>query len=157
MDDNPDQPATMATQLNTSTVNVVPAKEHPSEQDQQNSTSSNTAAAASAASSSTMTSISSEQRDVLNRLDLAPSTLEALKTLSTIGANEGDETFSSCHKLTASLEQIRAKKNMKLFEKLDKIKQDFSGLNHKIAQMEESISDLREVTSNLVNSLPVKQ
>lgn len=98
--------------------------------------------------------ITDKQQDVLNKLDLAPATLEALKTLSAIGANEGIDKFSICDKLTASLEQIRAKKNMKLFEKLDKIRQDFSGLNHKIAKMEESIYDLREVTNNLVKSLP---
>lgn len=98
--------------------------------------------------------ITDKQQDVLNKLDLAPATLEALKTLSAIGNNEGIEKLFNCGKLTASLEQIRAKKNMRLFEKLDKIKQDFSGLNHKIAKMEESIYDLRKVTNNLVNSLP---
>lgn len=84
----------------------------------------------------------------MNKLDLEPATLEALKTLSIVSSNEGID------KLTASLEQIRAKKNMKLFERLDAIKQDFSGLNHKIAKMEESILDLKKVTSNLVKSLP---
>lgn len=87
--------------------------------------------------------ITDKQQDVLNRLDLSPATLEALKTLSAISASEGIEKLSTCDKLTASLEQIRAKKNMKLFEKLSKIKQDFSELNHKITKMEESIHDLR--------------
>lgn len=86
--------------------------------------------------------------------DISPATLEALKTLSTISSNEGIEKLSECDKLAASLEQIRANKNMKLFEKLDKIRQDFSGLNHKIAQMEESIVNLRETTNDLVKSLP---
>lgn len=142
----------MTTEPNTTTVDVVPECDDSSEQDQQNP-----APCTAAASSPATTSTSNEQRNILNRLDLAPSTIEALKTLSAIGSSEGVETLSSCHKLTASLEQVRAKKNVKLFEKLDKIRQDFSGLNHKIAQMEESISDLRKVTSNLVNSLPVKQ
>lgn len=86
--------------------------------------------------------------------DISPSTLEALKTLSTISSYSGVETITDCDKLRASLEQIRAKKNMKLFNKLDKIRQDFSGLNFKLAQMEESISDLKKGTSNFVKSLP---
>lgn len=89
-----------------------------------------------------------------NRFEISPATLEALKTLSSLGSSQGAGTLSNCDKLTASLEQIRANKNTKLFEKLDKIRQDFTGLNHKLALMEESISDLREVTSNLVKSLP---
>lgn len=90
----------------------------------------------------------------LGKLNVSPATLEALKTLSSISSNGGMDRLSNCDKLTASLEQIRANKNVKLFEKLDKIRQDFSGLNSKIAQMEESILDLKEVTSNLVKSLP---
>lgn len=90
----------------------------------------------------------------IETLNLSPSTIEALKTLSTISAGDGVEALSNCYKLTASLEQIRAKKNMKLFEKLDKIRMEFSGLNHKLARMEESITDLREVTNDLVKSLP---
>lgn len=90
----------------------------------------------------------------LETMNLSPSTIEALKTLSTISAGDGVEALSNCDKLTASLEQIRAKKNMKLFEKLDKIRKEFSGLNHKIARMEESITDLKEVTNDLVKSLP---
>lgn len=86
--------------------------------------------------------------------DISPSTLEALKTLSSISSYSGVETITDCDKLRASLEQIRAKKNMKLFNKLDKIRQDFSGLNFKLAQMEESILDLKEGTSNFVKSLP---
>lgn len=94
--------------------------------------------------------LSSNKRDI-NKLDISPATLEALKTLSSISSTEGIEKLYNCDKLTASLEQIRANKNMRLFEKLDKIRQDFSGLSTKIAQMEESISDLKEETSNLVN------
>lgn len=90
----------------------------------------------------------------MDKLDLAPATLEALKTLSAISSNQGVEELTNSDKLTASLERIKAKKNMKLFEKLDKVRQEFSTLNHKITQMEESILDLREVTSNLVKSLP---
>lgn len=97
---------------------------------------------------------SSNNMDNLTKLDLPPATLEALKTLSSINPGQGIEKLSNCDKLTASLEQIRANKNMKLFEKLDKIRQDFSGLNHKISKMEESIIDLKELTSNLVKSLP---
>ena len=93
-------------------------------------------------------------QEILNKLDLSPATLEALKTLSSTSSSHGIDKLSNCDRLTASLEQIRSKKNMKLFEKLDKIRQDFSGLNHKIAKMEESILDLKEVTINLVNSLP---
>lgn len=94
-----------------------------------------------------------EPRD-MSHLDISPATLEALKTLSAVSTSEGIDKLSNCDKITASLEQIRANKNMRLFEKLDKIRQDFSGLNNKIAQMEESILDLKEVTSNLVKSLP---
>lgn len=102
----------------------------------------------------TTNSKDNNNRDI-TKLDLSPATLEALKTLSTISAGEGGlDKLSNCDKLTASLEQIRANKNMRLFEKLDKIKQDFSGLNSKLAQMEESILDLKEVTNNLVKSLP---
>lgn len=88
------------------------------------------------------------------KLELPRATLEALKTLSSINSSEGIGKLSNCDKLTASLEQIRANRNIKLFEKLDKIRQDFKGLNNQIAQMEESIIDLREVTSDLVRSLP---
>lgn len=100
------------------------------------------------------TSSTTAKSNINLNLDISPATLEALKTLSTISSNEGIEMLSQCDKLTASLEQIRANKNMKLFEKLDKIRQDFSGLNHKIAQMEESMVNLRETTNNLVKSLP---
>lgn len=85
-------------------------------------------------------------QEILNKLDLSPATLQALKILSTIESGNGTETLTSCDKLTASLEQIRAKKNMKLFEKLDKIRQDFSELNNKIAKMEEFMLELKEVT-----------
>lgn len=88
------------------------------------------------------------------KLDVSPATLEALKTLSAIGMQEGVNRLTNCDKLTASLEQLRSKKNMHFFDKLNRIKQDFSELNCKIAQMEESIIDLRQVTSNLVKSLP---
>lgn len=86
--------------------------------------------------------------------DISPATLEALKTLTTISYCTGVETITDFDKLRASLEQIRAKKNMKLFNKLDKIRQDFSGLSNKLAQMEESISDLKKGTTNFVRSLP---
>lgn len=81
-------------------------------------------------------------------------TLEALSTLTALSSSEGLSTLTNCDKLSASLEQIRVSKNLKLFEKLDQIRQDFSGLNNKLAQMEESISNLNEVTNNLVKSLP---
>lgn len=97
---------------------------------------------------------SHHEQDFLVKSNLAPATLEALKTLSRISSNKGIDDFSNCEKLTASLEQMRARRNINLFEKLDAIKQDFSGLNHKIAKMEESIIDLKETTSNLVKSLP---
>lgn len=87
-------------------------------------------------------------------IDISPATLEALKTLSSLSATGGIEQLNGCQKLTASLDQIKATRNVKLLEKLDKIRQDFSGLNNKIAQMEESIMDLKEVTKNLVKSLP---
>lgn len=89
-----------------------------------------------------------------SELTISPATLEALKTLSSIDNSAGLERLTDCDRLTASLEQIRANKNVRLFEKLDKIRQDFSGLNSKIAQMEESILDLKKVTHNLVKSLP---
>lgn len=85
---------------------------------------------------------------------LSMETLEALRTLSKLNPGDGAENMTNCSKLTASLEQIRVNRNVRLFEKLDKIRQDFSGLNHKIAQMEESILDLKQITSNLVKSLP---
>lgn len=85
---------------------------------------------------------------------LSSETLEALRTLSMLNPGDGTEKLTNCSKLTASLEQIRVNRNVKLFEKLDKIRQDFSGLNHKIAQMEESILDLKQITNNLVKSLP---
>lgn len=88
----------------------------------------------------------------LNKLD--PATIEALKTLSIVSSSDGADKLTDCNKLTASLEQIRSRKNIKLFEKLDAIKQDFSGLNLKIAKMEESILDLKKSTSILVKSLP---
>lgn len=99
----------------------------------------------------------SNDSGAVNKLDISPATLEALKTLSSISPGDGIEKLSNCDKLTASLEQIRANKNMKLFEKLDKIRQDFSGLNSKIAQMEESITNLKEVTTNLVKSIPDRE
>lgn len=85
--------------------------------------------------------------------DISPSTLEALQTLSSISSYSGLETITDCNKLRASLELIRAQKNMKLFNKLDKIRQDFSGLSNKLAQMEESISDLKEGTTTFAKSL----
>lgn len=91
--------------------------------------------------------------NVTNKFDVSPSSLAALKTLSSISGRD-IEQLTNCDKLSASLEQIRASKNMRLFEKLEKIRQDFSGLNNKIAQMEHSILDLKEVTKDLVNSLP---
>lgn len=87
-------------------------------------------------------------------LDISPATLEALKTLSHISSYSGVETITNSDKLHSSLEQIRSKKNMKLFNKLDKIRQDFSGLSIKLAQMEESISDLKQGTTNFIKSLP---
>jgi hypothetical protein len=85
---------------------------------------------------------------------LAPATIEALKTLSTINPDQSIDDLFNCKKLTASLEQMRARRNINLFEKLNAIKQDFSDLNHKLSKMEESIINLKETTNNLVKSLP---
>lgn len=76
--------------------------------------------------------------------EISPATLEALKTLSSMGTGKDLEKLTNCNKLTASLEHIRASKNTKLFEKLDNIRQEFSGLNRKLTQMEETISDLKQ-------------
>lgn len=103
---------------------------------------------------STQETVISSKNNNVNKLELSPETLEALKTLSSMSSTDGIQKLSNCDKLTASLEQIRANKNMRLLEKLDKIKQDFTTLNKEIAQIEESILDVKEVTSNLVKSLP---
>lgn len=97
--------------------------------------------------------MSSTSTTATDKTELSPETLEALKTLSLINPGDGVEKLTNCNKLTASLEQIRANRNVRLFDKIDKIRQDFSGLNHKISQMEESILDIKQVTSNLFKSL----
>lgn len=101
----------------------------------------------------TTTSTTTSNTNVPNKFDVSPSSLAALKTLSSISGRDVEQ-LTNCDKLTASLEQIRASKNMKLFEKLEQIRQDFSGLNSKLAQMEDSILDLKEVTNDFVKSLP---
>ena len=103
---------------------------------------------------SNTTEISSIQCQEMQLHKIDPATLEALKTLSIVSANEGVEKLHDCNNLTANLERLRSKRNMRLFEKLDAIRKDFSGLNLKIAKMEESIADLKKGTSNLVHSLP---
>lgn len=103
------------------------------------------------ATSTTTTSIPDRSNDL--GISLTPSSFAALKTISSISSEQGAEQLSNCDKLTASLEQIRSSKNIKLFQKLENMRQDFSGLNKKIAQMEESILDLKEVTNELVKAL----
>lgn len=103
--------------------------------------------------SSTYTATSSsagsddKNKDEPNKLDISSTTLEALRTLSSVSSTEGIMTLSDCDKLSASLEKIRASNNIKLFEKLDNLKKDFSGLNNQLAQMEQSMVDLKKVTS----------
>lgn len=104
-------------------------------------------------STPTTTSTTTSNTNVSNKFDISPSSLAALKTLSSISGRDVEQ-LTNCDKLTASLEQIRASKNMRLFEKLESIRQDFSGLNSKLAQMEDSILDLKEVTNDFVKSLP---
>lgn len=94
------------------------------------------------------------KRSDISKLDVSPAMLEALKTLLSTSSSDGLEKLTNCDKLAASLEQIRANKNMKMFEKLEELRQEYSGLNSKIAQMEESMSDVKEGTGNLVESLP---
>lgn len=82
---------------------------------------------------------------------LSPAIVEALKVLSksTLNSDGKPEHGINCDKLTASLKQLRMRRNLHLFEKFDEVRRDFSGLNDKLNQMEESIESLKQITNSL--------
>lgn len=66
-------------------------------------------------------------------MELSRPTLEALNTYDISSTIGGD-------KLSTVLEQTRSKNNINLYQKLERLRQEYSKLNDKLAEMEESIS-----------------
>lgn len=82
--------------------------------------------------------------------ELNEGSIEALKMISTLGSTNGLEQFLNGDTLTANLENMRTKKNMRLFEQLNKTREELKQLSDAVDQMERHVLDLKTAskTSN---------